>query len=79
MKIDKVKRWDSFIARLRQQTEEHAMHALMNNRQRGCAIITANILVDGNGTPLAWVVSEGKRIEPSKDAARIIEGLVEGF
>lgn len=68
-------KWPSLVARMKQE----AARTLENNKQRGTAIITLNVIMNANGEPLVWVVSNGKRIEPSKDALHIIEGLVKGF
>ena len=72
---DRERRWKQLMLRMR----DEANHTLSNNRQRGCAIISAHILMDSEGTPLVWVVPGGKRIEPTKDAASIIQELAEGF
>ena len=68
-------RMDNFVMRLKYEAER----TLSNNRQRGCAIITAHVLMDADGNPLAWVVPDGRRIEPSKDALDVIKQLVEGL
>lgn len=68
-------RMDNFVLRLKYEAER----TLSNNRQKGVAIVTAHILMDSEGNPLAWVVSDGRRIEPSKDALDVIKQLVEGL
>lgn len=65
-------RWHSFQNRLVQEAKD----TLYNNRNDGVAIISAHVLVDGEGTPLFWVVHNGKRIEPSKDARLAISQLL---
>jgi hypothetical protein len=64
---------ENFVLRLKYEAER----TLLNNKQSGVAIITVHVLMDAIGTPLAWVVSDGKRIEPSKDALDVIRQLVE--
>lgn len=68
-------RWQNFAFRL----QGEASKVLSNNKQKGVVIVTAHILLDAHGTPLAWVVPEGKRIEPTKDALEIIRKLAEGL
>jgi hypothetical protein len=41
---------------------------LSNNKSDGIAIITVHIVADSGNKPLFWVVPEGKRVEPTKDA-----------
>jgi hypothetical protein len=45
-----------------------AKSTLINNSSDGIAIVTLHVAVDGAGKPLFWVVVDGKRVEPSKDA-----------
>lgn len=66
-----MSRWDSLVKRLRSEGRQ----TLKNNRNDGCAIISVHILVDGDGEPLLWVVHDGKRIEPSRDALAVIASL----
>jgi hypothetical protein len=68
-------RMDNFVMRLKYEAER----TLSNNKQKGCAIITVHVLMDAGGVPLAWVVPDGKRIEPSKDALDVIRQLAEGL
>jgi|32_taG_2_1085360.scaffolds.fasta_scaffold00143_82 hypothetical protein len=56
--------WGSVVLRLMSEVQE----TLINNKSDGIAIITAHIVVDSENTPLFWVVQEGKRVEPTKDA-----------
>ena len=70
-------RWESLKLRLIDETKRTARRTLENNRSSGMAIITVHMLVDFSGTPLAWVVPEGKRIEPSKNAASLLRTLIE--
>jgi hypothetical protein len=53
-----------------------AKETLQNNSSDGIAIITAHIAVDSNGKPLLWVVPNGKRVEPSRDAKEILIHLL---
>lgn len=66
-------RWHSFQNRLVQEAKD----TLYNNRNDGVAIVSAHVLVDGEGTPLFWVVHNGKRIEPSKDAKEAVQALLD--
>lgn len=50
---------------------------LKNNKSNGLAIVTSHMLVNSEGTPIAWVVPSGKRIEPTKETGNIIEALLE--
>lgn len=70
-KIMSKNSWASLQARL----VSEAQTVLRNNQTDGVAIITAHILVDGNGTPILWVIPDGKRIEPSKDARDLVTML----
>ena len=64
-------RWDSFVSRLKQEAD-----SVLRNNSDGVAIITAHILVKSDGAPLIWVVQDGKRIEPSKDARSVIAAIL---
>lgn len=64
-------RWDSLISRLKHE----ASATLMNNQNDGVAIVTAHVLVTGDGSPLVWVVSS-RRVEPSKDARNVLLQLL---
>jgi hypothetical protein len=55
---------------------QEAETTLKNNRSDGIAIITVNVVCTANGEPLLWVVANGKRVEPSGQAAEIIRQLV---
>lgn len=55
--------WASVVARI-----VHESKNTIPNNSGGIAIVTAHIVVDSTGKPLFWVVPEGKRVEPSKDA-----------
>jgi hypothetical protein len=68
-------RMDNLVMRIKYEAER----ILSNNKQRGCAIITVHVLMDAAGSPLVWVVPDGKRIEPSKDALDVIRQLAEGL
>lgn len=68
-------RWENLVLRLKNEAQK----VLANNKQRGVAIVTAHILLDADGNPLVWVVPDGKRIEPTRDAADVITKLVEGL
>ncbi len=56
--------WGSVVLRLMSE----ATSTLANNTSDGIAIVTMHVAVDGSGKPMLWVVPDGKRIEPSKDA-----------
>jgi len=67
--------WENLVLRLKNE----ARSLLANNKQNGVAIVTVHLLMDAEGTPRAWVVPAGKRIEPSSSAAQIIATLAEEF
>jgi len=64
-------RWESFVNRLKLEATN-----ILRNNSDGVAIITAHVLVKGDGAPLIWVVQDGKRIEPSKDAQEVISAIL---
>jgi len=72
--MDNKTRIDQLVMRMQAEAKD----ILANNRQRGVALITAHVLMDANGSPILWVVPTGKRIEPTRDAASIIEGFLSG-
>ncbi len=72
--VDNIQ-WDNYRLRI----ESEARDVLKNNKSSGVAIITTHLLVDSSGVPILWVVPGGKRIEPTKGAASILHGLLEGF
>lgn len=61
---------------LQKRIEFEAKETLRNNVTDGTAIITVHILTQHDGEPLMWVVQDGHRIEPSKDASSIISALL---
>jgi len=68
---DKQTAWVGLVRRIMQE----ARSTLENNKSDGLAIVTAHILLDASGEPMLWVVGEGRRIEPSKDAKTILQQL----
>lgn len=83
--MDRETQWKNLMLRLKREAEktlaahvrQEAGKVLSNNKQRGIAIITMHVLMQADGTPILWVVPEGKRVEPSKDAAEILRGIVD--
>jgi hypothetical protein len=67
-----MKEWNGVTLRMISEAKE----TLQNNSSDGIAIITAHIAVDSNGKPLLWVVPNGKRVEPSRDAKEILIHLL---
>lgn len=65
------KRWKSLMQRL----QHEASTTLSNNQTDGVAIVTSHVLFTGDGEPLVWVVNS-KRVEPSKDAKKILLQLL---
>lgn len=65
--------WKNYELRIRSE----ARAVLKNNKSNGLAIVTSHMLVNSEGTPIAWVVPSGKRIEPTKETGNIIEALLE--
>lgn len=66
-------RWQAFVNRLKQESK----HGVVKNNSSGLVIITSHVLVNGEGEPLVWVVNEGKRIEPSRDAMDIVRMIID--
>lgn len=64
-------KWFSLVSRMRQEAR-----TMLRSNNDGVTIVTAHVLIDSNGNPLIWVVPNGKRVEPSKDAGRILLSLV---
>ncbi len=64
-------KWNSLLQRL----QHEASSKLSNNKNDGVAIVTSHVLFTGNGEPLVWVVTS-KRVEPSKDAKKILLQLL---
>ena len=56
--------WASVVLRLMSEAQE----TLSNNKSDGIAILSIHIVVDSSNRPLFWVVPDGKRVEPSKNA-----------
>ena len=56
--------WASVVLRLMSESRE----TLSNNKSDGIAILSIHIVVDSDSRPLFWVVPDGKRVEPSKNA-----------
>jgi hypothetical protein len=67
-----IKRWSMLEKRIRAE----AKSTLRNNASDGVAIISVHLVTDAQGEPLVWVVQDGKRVEPSKDAAETIKALL---
>jgi len=66
--------WASVIMRILAESNK----TLSNNVSDGIAIITMHVAVDGRGAPLVWVVPQGKRIEPSRDAKATLISILSG-
>lgn len=64
--------WVSLARRI----ESSAGTALANNKNDGIAIITMHVAVDSAGKPLVWVLSEPKRVEPSRVAKKTLMKLL---
>ena len=66
--------WASVLMRIVSEAE----NTLANNMSDGIAIVTMHVAVDGRGVPLVWVVPDGKRIEPSRDAKSTLIKILSG-
>ena len=66
-----MSKWESFINRVKQETT----YDVLKNNKSGFAIVSAHVLVDHNGNPVAWVVDKARRIEPSTGIAEIIKAV----
>jgi hypothetical protein len=66
--------WASVLRRILHESER----TLANNVSDGIAIVTIHVAIDGQGAPLVWVVPEGKRIEPSRDAKSTLIKILSG-
>jgi hypothetical protein len=64
--------WASFAKRIQAKAAE----TLENNASDGIAIVSMHIAVDSNGRPLVWVITEPKRVEPSKNAKETLIKLL---
>ena len=69
MKI--VPEWASLIRRVKAEVDD----TVGNNRSDGVAIITMTVAFTAQGKPLGWVVSEGRRVEPSSKARDLVLAL----
>lgn len=67
--------WAAFYARI----EQVADMALANNVSDGLAIVSINMLINAKGEPVAWVVGEAKRIEPSNHARDVLKRIIDGL
>lgn len=56
--------WGSVVLRLMSEVQ----NTLSNNKSDGIAIVSIHIVADSDNRPLFWVVPDGKRVEPSKNA-----------
>lgn len=63
--------WEQLALRL----QGEAQHTLANSRG-GCALLTMHVVVDAEGKPMFWLVADGKRIEPARNAKQILKALV---
>jgi hypothetical protein len=70
-----MSRWNN----LQRRVKSEAKGTLRNNMSDGVAIISVHMLVDSAGEPLAWVIQDGKRIEPSKDAKDLVDAIIGGL
>lgn len=68
-------KWESFIKRQKQEARD----VLRNNKTDGVAIITTHAVTTYDGDLLFFVVQNGNRVEPSKDARRAIRALIGGL
>lgn len=68
---DEVK-WEQLILRL----QGEARRTLRTSPSNGCAIIPVHVIVDSQGNLLFWILADGRRVEPSKDAKQILTALV---
>jgi hypothetical protein len=64
--------WRSVVLRLMSEVQE----TLSNNKSDGIAIVTIHIVADSDNRPLFWVLPEGKRVEPSKNAKEALMAVL---
>lgn len=69
---DMTPEWASLTKRI----QARAAETLENNKSDGIALISMHVAVDSRGTPLLWVISEPKRVEPSKNAKETLIKLL---
>jgi hypothetical protein len=62
--------WYSLVARLKKEAID-----TIGNSKDGISIVTALMLMDSDGNPVAWVVPSGLVLEPKK-SGRAILGLL---
>lgn len=63
--------WKSFQARLEKESSD-----VLGNSQDGLCVVTVSVAMDGDGHPIVWLISNSAKVEPSKDAKRVILQLI---
>ena len=63
--------WQQLALRLTAEAQD-----TLRNSRGGCALITIHVVVEADGRPMFWLVSDGRRIEPAKNAKQILKALV---
>lgn len=66
-------KWQQLSLRLSSEAQR-----TLHNSRGGCALITVHVVVQSDGEPMFWLVTDGKRIEPAKDAKQILKALLGG-
>lgn len=64
-------KWEQLSRRLVAEAQRS-----LRNSHSGCVLITVHVVVEADGEPMFWLVSDGKRIEPAKNAKQILKTLV---
>lgn len=68
-----IRNWASLIKRVR----EEARITLKDPTSDGITIITMHMAVDAKGNPLGWVVRPGTKLEPAKNASKLLRALTD--
>lgn len=63
--------WTAFQARLQKEASD-----ILGNSQDGFCVVTVSVGMDGDGNPIVWLISNSAKIEPSRDAKRVILQLM---
>ena len=63
--------WSAFQARLKKESAD-----VIGSSQDGVCVVTVSVAMDGDGNPIVWLISNSAKVEPSKDAKRVLLQLL---
>lgn len=73
------RQWECLVARMR-DAAKYKLGAFRQggkfDKQSGLAILSVTCLIDEKGEVLVWTEPKVQRIEPSRDAKRVIMGVI---